>query len=63
MNNITGKCTGGKEFKKCCKCHKVLDGLNFIDHRYCNARDSDGKYDWNLVCTDCEPYTKMGEHH
>jgi hypothetical protein len=51
------------ELNKCCRCHKVLDGVNFIDHRSCNTYDNDGKYNWNLVCTDCEPYTKMGERH
>jgi hypothetical protein len=51
------------EFKKCCRCHKVLDGVNFINHRFCNTYDENGKYKFNMVCIECEPYTPMGDWH
>ncbi len=49
--------------KECARCGKVLDGMNFVDHRYCFAPDKEGKTRWNMYCIQCEPYNKMGKRH
>jgi hypothetical protein len=60
---VKAKSKKKKPFKKCCRCGKVLGGVNFIDHRYCSTYDSTGKSKFNMVCTECEPYSKMGDRH
>jgi hypothetical protein len=51
------------EEKKCCRCGKKLEGKDFIDHRFCLARDKTHRSVWGLFCIQCENYLKMGEHH
>ncbi len=51
------------ETNECARCGKVLDGINFTDHRYCSAPDKNGKEGFNMFCIQCEPYTRMGDHH
>ena len=49
--------------RNCVRCGKLLDGMNYVDHRYCLAPDKDGKYGFNMFCIQCEPYPKMGKRH
>ncbi len=51
------------EVENCGRCGKLLEGKDFIDHRYCYAPDKDGKIGWNRFCIECEPYTEMAKHH
>ena len=51
------------EVKNCCRCGKLLNGKDFIGHRYCLAPDKSGKTGWNLFCIECQPYTEMVGHH
>lgn len=51
------------EVQVCCRCDKVLEGKNFVDHRYCLAPDKDGKYVWGLFCIECEEYKPMESKH
>ncbi len=60
--------TADKERKQaevcvCGRCDKTLDGIDFIDHRFCLAPDKDGKTGWNLFCISCEPYVVRSEKH
>ncbi len=47
------------EVRVCCRCGKVLDGKDFIDHRFCLAPNKEGKTGWNLFCISCEPYYSL----
>ncbi len=51
------------ETETCCRCGKLLDGKDFIDHRLCLAPNSESKTVWGLFCIECEPYTETVEHH